>query len=57
MTNDEIEKRDKGYLIFKHMYAYWKLKKLKRTREAATLKIQTFYRMRIVKNSSFINAL
>jgi hypothetical protein len=57
MTNDEIEKRDKAHLIFKYMYAYWKKIKLKRTREAATLKIQTFYRMRFVKNSSFINAL
>ena len=54
MTNDEIEKRDKAHLIFKYMYAYWKKIKLKRTREAATLKIQTFYRMRFVKNSSFI---
>lgn len=23
MTNDEIERRDKGRFIFKHMYAFW----------------------------------
>lgn len=57
MTNDEIERRDKGRFIFKHMYAFWRMKKRMREREAATLKIQTFYRMRFVKNSSFINAL
>lgn len=57
MTNDEIERRDKGKVIFKHMCAYWQMRKRQRRREAATLKIQTFYRMRFVKNSSFISAL
>jgi hypothetical protein len=57
MTNDEIERRDRGRFIFHHMYAYYKMKSRMRKREAATLKIQTFYRMRFVKNSSFINAL
>lgn len=57
MTNDEIERRDKGGFIFIHWFAYWKMKKRERRREVATLKIQTFYRMRFVKNSSFINAL
>jgi hypothetical protein len=27
MTNDEIERRDKGRFIFKHWYAYYKMKK------------------------------
>lgn len=27
MTNDEIERRDKGRFIFKHMSAYWRMKK------------------------------
>lgn len=57
MTNDEIERRDKGKLILKHWKAYWLMKKRSRRRETATLKIQTFYRMRFIKNSSFINAL
>ena len=57
MTNDEIERRDKGKLILKHWKAYWLMKKRNRRRETATLKIQTFYRMRFIKNSSFINAL
>jgi hypothetical protein len=57
LTNDEIERRDKGLLILKHMYAWFKKIKKRRERYAATLKIQTFYRMRFVKNSSFINAL
>ncbi len=57
MTNDEIERRDKGKIIFKHWFAYWQMRKRQRLRQAATLKIQTFYRMRFVKNSSFISAL
>ena len=57
MTNEEIERREKGRFIFKHWYAYYQMKKRQRIRLAATLKIQTFYRMRFVKNSSFINAL
>ena len=40
-----------------HIHAYTKLKKTQRLRLRATLKIQAFYRMRFVKNSSFINAL
>jgi len=39
MTNDEIERRDKGRYIFNHMYAYYKMKSRQRKREAATLKI------------------
>ena len=57
LTNDEIERRDKGLLIFKYMNAWYKKIKKQRAKYAATLKIQTFYRMRFVKNSSFINAL
>jgi hypothetical protein len=57
MTNDEIDRRDKGKFIFKHWYAYWQMKKRNRIREAATLKIQTYWRMWLVKNSSFLKAL
>lgn len=57
LTNEEIERRDKGRLIFKHWYAYYKRKKKERIELAATLKIQTFMRMRYVKNTSFISAL
>jgi len=57
MTNEEIERRDKGKFLLYHITAFWKMKNRQRRREAATLKIQTFYRMRFVKNSSFINAL
>jgi hypothetical protein len=27
MTNDEIERRDKGGFIFIHLHAYWQMKK------------------------------
>lgn len=57
MTNDEIKRLQAGRLIVKHMQAFCRMKKRMRARESATLKIQTFYRMRFVKNSSFINAL
>jgi hypothetical protein len=57
MTNDEIDRRDKGTFIFKHWYAYWQMKKRNRIREAATIKIQTYWRMWMVKNSSFLKAL
>ncbi len=57
MTNDEIDRRDKGRFIFKHMYAYWQWKKRNRIRLAATIKIQTYFRMWLVKNSSFIKVL
>lgn len=57
LTNEEIERRERARFIYKHWYAYYQMKKRHRIRLAATLKIQTFYRMRFVKNSSFINAL
>jgi len=57
MTNDDIERRKKGKIILKHWRHYWHTKRMRKRREIATLKIQTFYRMRFVKNSSFINAL
>lgn len=57
LTNEEIERREAAKTILQHMRAFWMMKKRQRTREAATLKIQTFYRMRFVKNSSFIRAL
>ena len=57
LSNVEIEEREKARFIFKHWYAYYSLKKRQRIRLAATLKIQTFYRMRLAKNSTFINVL
>ena len=57
MTNDEIERREAGQVIYKHVSCWWLAVKWRRRKLAATLKIQTFYRMRFVKNSSFINAL
>lgn len=57
MTNDEIEKRDYGLIINRYVVKWWRKLKKERREAAATLKIQTFYRMRFIKNSSFINAL
>ena len=57
LTNEQINIRDKGKIIFKHMYAWHKMNRRDRIRLAATIKIQTYFRMRLVKNSSFVNAL
>ena len=39
LTTEEIRKRDNAKYLFKHMYAYWKMKKRERTRWAAALKL------------------
>ena len=39
------------------MWAFYQMKKRMRIRQAATIKIQAFYRMRILKNSCFVNLL
>lgn len=39
LTNEQINIRDKGKIIFTHMYAFYKMKKRERIRLAATLKI------------------
>jgi hypothetical protein len=57
LTNEEINIRDKGRIIFKAMWAFYIKRKTARVEWAATLKIQTFVRMRMTKNSSFVNAL
>ena len=57
MTNEEIRRREAGKLLFFHIRAYHLMIVRRKRRWAASLKIQTFYRMRFVKNSSFINAL
>ena len=57
LTTEEIRKRDNARFIFKHMYAYYKMKKENRERLAAALKLQAFYRGRFVRHSSFVNAL
>ena len=57
MSNVELRERAAARKIFTAMRDFHiKLKTLRR-RIAAALKIQTFYRMRYVKNTSFINAL
>lgn len=39
LTNEEINIRDKGRIIFKHLWAYTQMKKEQRRRLAATIKI------------------
>lgn len=39
MTNEEINIRDKGKIIFRHMWAYYQKKKTHRIRVAASIKI------------------
>jgi len=57
MTNEEIRRRDAGKFLLYHIKAYIAMIVRRKRRLAACLKIQTFYRMRFVKNSSFIKAL
>jgi hypothetical protein len=39
LTNEQINIRDKGKIIFTHMYAWYKMNKRNRIRLAATIKI------------------
>jgi len=57
MSNVELRKRAAARRIYETMLEYNIKKETMRRRIAACLKIQTFYRMRYVKNTSFINAL
>ena len=57
MTNDEILRRDKAFIIATAIRNWWNRKKQKSKRLMATIKIQTFYRMRLAKNYSFIKVL
>jgi len=57
MTSEEIRERDLKLLVIRGMREYHLKKKKERQREKAALKIQTFYKGRFVKNSSFVNAL
>ena len=57
MSNVELRKRAAARRIYDTMREYQAKKETMRRRIAAALKIQTFYRMRYVKNTSFINAL
>jgi len=57
MTSEEIRRRDSAKMIMEHMWKYYLKKKRNREREAAALRIQTYYKMRFVKNSSFVNRL
>ena len=57
MTNVELRERAAAKKIFDAMRKYHDKKQTMRRRIAAALKIQTFYRMRYEKNTSFINAL
>ncbi len=57
MSNVELRKRAAAKHIYDTMVEYHFKKETMRRRIAAALKIQTFYRMRYLKNTSFINAL
>ena len=57
MSNVELRRRAAIRRIYETMMDYHIKKETHRRRIAAALKIQTFYRMRYVKNTSFINAL
>ena len=57
LSTEEIRRRDNAQFIFKHWYAYYKMKKRQRSRLAAALKIQAYYRGRFVRHSSFVHAL
>ena len=57
MSNVELRKRAAANRIYNYMMHYHIKKETMRRRIAAALKIQTFYRMRYDKNTSFINAL
>ena len=57
MSNVELRKRAAARRIYETMMEYHIKKETMRRRIAAALKLQTYYRMRYVKNTSFINAL
>lgn len=57
LTNKQIRERDAARIICRLFKKHLLRKKLERKRQAAALKIQSFYRMYFVKNSSFVNAL
>lgn len=57
MSNVELRKRAASRRIYETMMEYHFKKETMRRRIAAALKIQTYYRMRFVKNTSFIKAL
>jgi uncharacterized protein YjiS (DUF1127 family) len=57
MTSEEIRMRDCARKIFKLLYKNWMQKKRERKRQAAALKIQTFYRMFREKDKCWVNAL
>jgi len=57
MSNVQLRKRAATKRIFETMMQYHFKKETMRRRIAAAIRIQTFYRMRWMKNTSFINAL
>lgn len=57
MSNVELRKRAAARRIYETMMEFHKKKETMRRRIAAALKLQTYYRMRYLKNTSFINAL
>ena len=57
MSNVELRKRAAARRIFENMVDYYIKKETMRKRIAAALKIQTYHRMRFIKNTSFIEAL
>jgi hypothetical protein len=57
LSNIELRKRAAARRIYETMLEYHIKRETLRRREMAALKIQTYFRMRYVKNTSFINAL
>jgi len=57
MSNLELSKRAAARKAFENMVEYHTRREMMRRRINAALRIQTFFRMRIVKNTSFIDAL
>jgi myosin heavy subunit len=56
-STEELRRKKAAKIVFKLLYKHWTQVKRERKRQAAALKIQSFYRMHFVKNSSFVNAL
>lgn len=57
LSNIELRKRAAARRIYETMLEYHIKKETLRRRQQAALKIQTFYRMRLVRNTSFIRIL
>ena len=57
MTSEAIRARDLAVFVRDRWRFHTYLIRKKKRREAAVLKIQSYYRMYFIKNSSFVNVL